>query len=64
MADTKQPAKRKAAQIRRDPEDPGRVAIKTGAGVTAGEWFVYDVDHGGGYTDGEREGVADWPASG
>jgi hypothetical protein len=54
MADTK------PVEVRRNPDNPKQIAVKTGAGVTAGEWFVFDADNGGGYTNGEREQVSDW----
>lgn len=47
-------------EIRRNPENPLQAAYRTGTGVTAGEWFVFHADHGGGYTDGVREGVENW----
>jgi hypothetical protein len=47
-------------EIRRNPGNPRQGAYRTGPGVTAGEWFVFDADNGGSYSDGQREGVADW----
>lgn len=50
----------KAGTVRRSPE--GLTAIKTGhpAALKHMAWFVFDVVNGGWYTDGEREGVAEW----
>lgn len=50
----------KPVEIRRDPEEPKRAAYKTGSGVSAGDWFVFHADHGGGYSDGTREGIENW----
>ncbi|WP_374159093.1 hypothetical protein ACEWX3_07675 [Mycobacterium sp. G7A2] len=36
------------------------VAIFTGPAVTAGDWFIFDINNGGYYGDGEREGVDNW----
>lgn len=52
-------AKPKKGELRQEKPN-GRVAIATGPGVTAGDWFVFDPDNGGHYTDGERDGVAEW----
>jgi hypothetical protein len=49
-----------SAEVRREP-DGQRVAIRTGPKITVAPWFVFDPDHGGGYTDGTREGVDRWP---
>lgn len=38
----------------------GHIAIRTGPTVTAGDWFVFHPDHGGGYTDGKAQKVDDW----
>ena len=54
---------KKPVELRRDPDDPNRAAYKTGSGVTAGAWFVFHADHGGGYTDGKSEGIDDWPVA-
>lgn len=45
--------------VRRGPN--GEAAYRMGPGVTAGDWFVIHHGNGGGYTDGSREGVNDWP---
>lgn len=36
------------------------VAIETGPSVTAGKWFVFDINNGGYYDDGIRENVEGW----
>lgn len=36
------------------------VAIETGPSVTAGKWFVFDINNGGYYDDGEREQIEYW----
>lgn len=47
--------------IRSNPDNPNIVAVETPS-VPAGSWFVFDASGNGGYySDGEREGVADWP---
>lgn len=48
-------------EIRHDPENPDRIAIGTGPRITAGAWFLFDINHGGFYTDGNLEGINDWP---
>ena len=40
--------------------DGERIAVLTGPSVTAGKYFVYSPDHGGGYTSGAGEGVENW----
>lgn len=57
------PAATEALELRRNPENPLQGAYRTGPGVTAGEWFIFHRDHGGGYGDGVREGVEDWPTA-
>ena len=46
--------------IRQDPNNPNRAAIRTGPRVIAGAWFVFDLNAGGGYTAGVEEGVDNW----
>jgi hypothetical protein len=48
-------------ELRRDPDNPRRAAYKTGDNVTAGDWFVFTAENGGGYTDGVAEHCEDWP---
>lgn len=47
-------------EVRRNPDNPDQVAVKTGPKVSAGAWFIFDANNGGGYSDGEREGVENW----
>lgn len=51
-------AKVKPGTVRQGPD--GFIAIKTGDGVTAGDWYIYHPDHGGGYGDGEAQKVSEW----
>lgn len=55
MADTDEPG-----TARRNPEN-GSVAMRMGPRVAACEYFVIHPDHGGHYTDGVPENVAEWP---
>lgn len=50
-------------EVKYDAET-GRIAIKTGPGVTVAPWFVFHPDHGGHYTDGVKEKVEEWPRYG
>jgi hypothetical protein len=51
-------------EIRQHPENPGVIAVETGPSVTVGDWFYFDQNNGGHYTNGEYEGIADWPLYG
>lgn len=47
--------------IRQDPSNPNRAAIRTGPNITAGAWFVFELNNGGeGYTDGAGDGIDNW----
>lgn len=49
-----------AGTVRQDP-DSKRTAIKMDLPDPRMAWFVLDVASGGHYTNGERDGVAEWP---
>jgi hypothetical protein len=40
-------------------QDGTRIAIATGASVPL-PWFVFDINTGGGYSDGTYEKVSEW----
>lgn len=47
--------------IRQDPDNPNRIAVRTGPGITAGPWLLFDLNNGGCYASGVDEGVEQWP---
>lgn len=49
-----------AGTVRQDA-DTKQTAIKTDLPGEHREWFVFSPTDGGWYTDGEREGVSEWP---
>lgn len=50
--------KPKPGMVFRGPD--GHTATRTGDGVTAGDWFIFHHDRGGGYSDGVAQKVDDW----
>lgn len=48
------------ADIYVNPDNADQVAVKTGDSVTAGDYFVFDINNGGYYSDGTAEKIDTW----